>query len=294
VNATQQTTLFLRAPAKINLGLEVLQRRHDGYHDIQSIFVALMFGDDLVIECKAGDIEFVCQPDVTVLPEQNFVYKAARALQKSVAPTGRGAKIRLVKHIPAGAGLGGGSSDAGAALLGLRECWQLSDTNLILEDIAASIGSDVPFFLDPGIRLVCGRGEKRYALPGEFPFEVVLIFTGLHIDTAWAYRELNRITPRPPSNIVHDLAQLVGGQEHNSNALLNDFEAPVFARYPLLEDIKCTLYRLGARFASMSGTGSALYGLFTPNTLPQDIESIFAPHHVVVTKALSNLTNKTP
>lgn len=250
--------IIISAFAKINLGLEVLRKRPDGYHDIRSVFVAIDLADEVRL-APSEHLDVSCIPAMTARPEQNLAYLAAQTMLSHPSAAGKGAKILLTKHIPAGGGLGGGSSDAAAVLLGLREMYALPITDAEMHTMAASIGSDVPFFLHGGSALIEGRGELVTPVQLTLPYHVVLVLPGIHVETAAAYRGVIPRGTVSTRDLMQDIANIDGCQSH----VRNDFEVSVFAQHPVLQEIKQRLLTLGASYASMSGSGSTMYGLFT-------------------------------
>lgn len=250
--------------AKINLGLRILRRRPDGYHDIESIFVAIDLSDVLLIE-PAAELLVECFPEVTLAPDQNIVFRAARLYSERFPDDQCGAKITVSKRIPTGAGLGGGSGDAAAILLALAHInSRLGDPQTIaqLEPLAARCGSDVPFFLHAGLALVTGRGEHVTPVEAIFPWTVLVVCPGIHVNTASAYSTLGITGEQPSPRLREHLVQAIEKESINSAVFTNDFERSVFPQHPILEEIKDRIRGTGAVFASMSGSGSSLYGLY--------------------------------
>jgi len=258
-------SLTLRACAKINIGLDVLRKRPDGFHDIQSIFVAIDLHDTIVCEPQL-QTEIICIPEVTLDPESNIVAKAARAYAAAFPNDRATAKITVNKAIPTGAGLVGGSSDAASTLHGLAFLnGRAYGEELIslLEPLAQMLGSDVPFFLRYGIAHVSGRGEHVAVLDDSFPFFVLLVCPGIHVNTAHAYSTLGITGEQPNRDIGDAWRQAIDEQSISRMQFTNDFEPTVFAEHPILATIKTSLYEQGANYASMSGSGSTMFGLFT-------------------------------
>ncbi|MEY3387092.1 MAG: 4-diphosphocytidyl-2C-methyl-D-erythritol kinase [Bacteroidota bacterium] len=254
--------------SKINLGLHVLGRRADGFHNIESIFVAIDLGDSLTFEA-ADQLSVECHPAVTLSPEHNIVHKAARLYAERFPSDACGAKIIVNKRIPTGAGLGGGSGDAAATLLSLaRINGRLDDPGVVdlLQPLAAECGSDVPFFLHSGVALVTGRGELVSPLDVPFPWTILLVCPGIHVNTANAYSTLGITSAKPSSNLEAKYSYAVENHVINSVDFINDFESAVFPQQPFLAEIKQRLINVGADFASMSGSGSSVYGLFDSAT----------------------------
>jgi len=247
--------------AKINIALAVLGKRPDGYHNIQTIFQSISLHDELEFR-RSNRLELQCENLPGVPLESNLVWKAANMLSQA-ASGGCGASITLKKRIPSGAGLGGGSSNAAAALWGLCRLWQIDRSESDLLPLAADLGSDVPFFLSGGTALGSGRGEKIHPLQDIPPAHLVVIFPGVHVSTAEAYRSLNLgLTSATEDNRI----QRFCGQMHKRHSCLagifNDFEASILPAYPPIQEAGDFLRRQGATAALLSGSGSAVFGFF--------------------------------
>jgi 4-diphosphocytidyl-2-C-methyl-D-erythritol kinase len=248
------------ALAKINLDLRVLGKRADGYHELRTIFQTISLGDRLEIGFMPGRAAEIELQDDLGIPD-NLVVRAARLAMEAMGATGR-VEMRLEKRIPMGAGLGGGSSDAAAVLLALPA---LAGRRLGMETLAglaARLGSDVPFFLLGGTAVGIGRGTELFPLPDAARSGALLVAPGVHVDTARAYAELSPgLTTESQQNKIfsfqsHTWDSIAGGPAGN------DFEPVVFARHGRLADLKRGLTRAGAALAMMTGSGSAVYGLF--------------------------------
>lgn len=251
--------------AKINLGLRVLGRRPDGYHSIESIFVAINLYDVLRIE-PSPSFSVSCVPEVTLRPEHNIVYRACQLYAERFPDDIGGAKITVEKRIPTGAGLGGGSGDAAAALLAMADINGRAHTPEligILEPLAAACGSDVPFFLRSGVALVTGRGEHVKPLTLNVPWTILVVCPGIHINTAMAYSTLGITREQPSPGLEAEIVQAIERKDINPQVFENDFERAVFPQHPILREIRQRIINTGAVFASMSGSGSSIYGLFS-------------------------------
>ncbi len=228
-------------PCKINLGLNILRKRSDGYHDIETCFYPVPWTD--ILEVVPSD-KFEFTVSGNVIPGDDNLCVAAYKLLN--APP---AKIHLHKIIPTGAGLGGGSSDAAWTLRLLNQVFSLGLTKDQLRGYAAGLGSDVAFFLDDIPMIGTGRGEvltpANINLKGKF---IVIVKPGVHVSTAEAYAGI------VPKESKLDL--------ENISSLKNDFEESIFKKFPEIASIKSKLYEAGAMYASMSGSGSAVYGIF--------------------------------
>jgi 4-diphosphocytidyl-2-C-methyl-D-erythritol kinase len=252
--------VLLFPPVKINLGLNVVARRSDGYHDLQTCYV-LVPGccDALEVLPAATSTLLLTGLEIPGSTEENLVWKAFTLLQKEydLPPT----YLHLHKRIPAGSGTGGGSSDATYTLRGLNELYNLKLSPDQIAAYAAELGSDCPFFAYNTPMLGHGRGELLSPLPElGFTFWCSLTFPAQHISTREAF---SGITPQPASI---DLEELWNEPSRWASHLKNNFESSVFARLPELGRIKQSHYDLGAIYSAMSGSGSAVFGLYTPET----------------------------
>lgn len=253
----------LPAFAKINLDLRVLGVRPDGFHDLRTIFQSLALHDELTFTRRAGPFTLTCTDPAIPVDEQNLVWKAAVLLWRMAgtrrARQPRDASVHLAKRIPHQAGLGGGSADAAVALIGLARVWNLDLDVPTLSRLAAALGSDVPFFLVGGTALGLGRGEDIYPLVDLPRTDVVIVRPAFGVSTAEAYgwydQERRHRTREP---------QRVGRPTWPEWAwsLRNDLEPPVARRHPTITRVKQALLAAGAVVAGMSGSGSAVFGLF--------------------------------
>lgn len=261
-----EMTVTVDAPAKINLHLRVLGKRPDGFHGIESLFQAVSLTDRLVIRRKGSDGD--CRIDCPgfKLPENNTVFRAV-TLFREITGIFDGIHVHLDKRIPAGAGLGGGSSDAAATLIALDRLFSVGLSDADLHDTACLIGSDVPFFLGGPAACVTGRGEILEPLPARSDVFGVLLWPAVHSDTATAYRLLDDWYTAHPDDahelpMAAELPGLYSGPFDSWTRFGNSFTAPVSARYPVIRDALQDLYTSGAFFAQMSGSGSCVFGLF--------------------------------
>lgn len=258
--------VVLDAPAKINLGLEVLAKRPDGYHEINTIFAAvdlcdrLTFGsrDDGAIVCRVEGNDALAGEPI----DRNLAVRAA-AMIKAELGESRGIEIVLEKAIPTGAGLGGGSSDAAETLRGAAMAWGRDLPHDRMVEMAAALGSDVPFFLQGGVAIGCGRGEILEPLDIVLPWSILLVNPAIHVATSWAYAALGRDgSMRQATDLGAALRTGLSNPSSLCATLVNDFEKPVAAAYPVIEEITRRLRDSGAFYAAMSGSGSTLFGLF--------------------------------
>ncbi|MGC2527803.1 MAG: 4-(cytidine 5'-diphospho)-2-C-methyl-D-erythritol kinase [Candidatus Acidiferrum sp.] len=279
--------------AKINLRLEILGKRSDGYHELRTIFQSVSLHDELLLRAsKKPGISLSIQGNAALSSEpfqKNLVYRAVDALRHALKIRS-GIDIELRKNIPAGRGLGGGSSDAAAALLGyLRLTGRKLPLPRLLE-IASSLGADVPFFLFGGRALGISRGNEIYPLP-EIPKLSVLVVSprSIHVPTLDAYRWLKArpltLTKHAADHKLWRFCALCWSAQERG--LSNDFERPVFRRHPRLEKIKRALLQRGAAEASLAGSGSAVFGVFPSPALARRAAVGFPDDQTFVCESLS-------
>lgn len=250
--------LFESAPAKINLGLHIIHRRADGYHDLATVFHPIGWADRITVS-PAEEISLICTDAMLSSGEDNLIIRAARLLREVVS-IDQGASFHLEKVLPYGAGLGGGSSDAATVLRMLCDLWKLDDATLALESLALKIGSDVPFFLHGHTAYAEGRGERLTPMTDYvFPFSLAVIVPPIHISTAWAFQQVS-VSETNRTNLMEVVRS--NDLDRWRQELINDFEKPVFSQWPTIEEIKSSLLRSGAGFASLTGSGAGVYGIF--------------------------------
>jgi 4-diphosphocytidyl-2-C-methyl-D-erythritol kinase len=253
--------LVVAAPAKLNLSLEILRKRPDGYHDLESLMVAVDLFDTLELRATHDDqIALACEPATLSAGPDNLVHKAAVALRTHAKKPQLGASIRLTKRIPTQAGLGGGSSDAAAALAGLNEIWKLGLTRSELLAIAASIGSDVAFFLTLPAAWCTRRGEVATPEESAGGFHFVLVCPQVGLGTAGVYGRLE-VPAKPLDGSAVRSAFRSGDAQALGRAIFNRLEGPAFSLEPLVGRIRRRLDSLGACGAMMSGSGSAVFAV---------------------------------
>lgn len=259
----------LKAPAKINWFLRVLNLRDDGFHEIISLIQKVSIYDTLTFKSSA---ELTLKTDQQIPVAKNLVYRTAEMLKKE-CDVAAGAEIVLTKNIPEAAGLGGGSSDAAATLEGLNELWSLGLSKKELFGFAERIGSDVPFFLAGPLAFVEGRGEKITGHPALKPANVLLVKPDIDVSTRWAYEEFSqRHDHDGDSDLTRkwnktDNTQLLIGdiskaQYGNSGHIVNDLELVTIKRFPVIADIKERMMEQGAALSLMSGSGPTVFGVF--------------------------------
>jgi 4-diphosphocytidyl-2-C-methyl-D-erythritol kinase len=259
--------------AKINLGLYVTERRPDGFHNLETLFYPVRLTDALEI-LPSGEFSFHSSGigmDGEI--ENNLVVKAYRLLKKEFQLPA--VKIYLHKVIPTGAGLGGGSSDAAFTLKMINTIFNTGLSQLQLENYAGMLGADCPFFIRNIPSLATGKGDQLTPLEVDLsPYHLVIVKPPVSVNTALAYQGIVPKNPETPlDNIINKPI------ESWQNSLFNDFETNVFKQFPQIGAIKQTLYDLGANYASMSGSGSAVFALF--RQLPQNLKQLFPDSYYV-------------
>lgn len=271
--------MILFPNCKINLGLHITRKRADGYHDLETVFYPLPLRDAVEIvhtptsaqgfplheSTGTVDLHLTGLP-VKGLPADNLCVKAWHLLKKDY-PGLPPIQLHLHKHIPMGAGLGGGSADAAFTLLLLNDKFKLGISTDQLLDYALQLGSDCPFFIINKPCVATGRGELMEPIALDLSkYTFLLVYPEVHINTGWAF---SQITPAPGAQPLRDIVQQP--VDTWKDTLINDFEAPVCQLHPPLQHIKDTLYAAGAAYASMTGSGSSFYGLFADGNVPTDL-----------------------
>lgn len=252
---------------KINLGLNIVNRRADGYHDLETVFYPVTGLHDALEVTVANaheEREYTFQQYENVLdcePKKNLVVKAYQLLEETY-PDLRPITIHLLKHIPSGAGLGGGSADAAFMLKLLDQLFELHLSTTQLEQLAVQLGADCAFFIQNQPTFATGIGDKfspiQLSLKG---YQIIIIKPNVFVSTKEAFAHIH---PQRPTVSIVDILQAPISEWRQY--LVNDFEASIFPQHPQIEAIKRLLYDNGAEYASMSGSGSSVYGLFKPNT----------------------------
>lgn len=258
--------------AKINLGLHVVEKRPDGYHNLQTVFYPIPLFDvlEIVESPNEGLRLFNYGLNIGICPQENICLRAYQLIAERYSIPS--IDIHLYKHIPFGAGLGGGSSDAAHTLLLLNRMFHLDIPFEILLEMALQLGSDCPFFLYNKAMYATGRGEVLQPIELNLSRKyVLLVKPSVHVSTAEAYQG---VSPRKPAHDLREVLKLPLAEW--KHYLTNDFEASVFVQNPLLRHIKEQLYEMGALYAAMSGSGSALFGIFEEEVkIPSSVANYF-------------------
>jgi len=261
----------LRSFAKINLGLEVLGLREDGYHELRTLFQTIDLHDEVVLRPTSGDIRIACDHPLVPSDDSNLAARAADLLRR-YARVDRGVTIEIRKRIPVGGGLGGGSSNAASVLIGLDRLWGLGLGPAGLHGLARRLGADVPYFLLGGSALGLGRGDEVYPLRQQLRAHVVLVEPGIHVSTARVFARLDAgLTPRENSNSIFFFVSRELEGTGAFRLLVNDLETAALEEAPALREqatrIRAVLAGAGARLAALSGSGASWFGLFdSPRT----------------------------
>jgi 4-diphosphocytidyl-2-C-methyl-D-erythritol kinase len=252
--------------AKLNLGLSIVSKRPDGFHNLETIFYPLPVRDILEVVPSEKTRIIHTGLDIPGNIDDNLVPRAYFLLEKDY-PQISPLEIHLHKTIPVGAGLGGGSSDAAGILLLINGFFDLGISRESLASYALELGSDCPFFMQSAPCFASGRGEILEPLPLDLSgYSVLLIHPDIQIETAWAFSKIK------PSSPEYDLKESIMQPIQNWDKIIqNDFEAPVFGTFPALKKIKDQLYAAGALYASMTGSGSTIYGIFNKFALPDSL-----------------------
>lgn len=259
VKEPRRLTVF--APAKINLFLEVLGKRPDGYHELETVMQEVDLRDTLEMEEIEGGIELTCTEPSIPKDENNLAWKAASLFQRKTG-MGGGVRIHLEKRIPVGAGLGGGSSDAAGVLKGLNTLWERGLDQRELLEMAAQLGSDVPFFIYGGTALCKGRGELVYPLSVKNNFFYVILYPEIIVTTSSVYKALKTGLTKSRKDVNFFLNALSSGDPESVGSLLfNRLEEVALGLYPVLRKIRTLLESYGPCGVLLSGSGSAVYGL---------------------------------
>ena len=253
-----------KAPAKLNLGLQILGKRPDGFHNLVSIFQTINLFDQLHFDAAStGQTLFTCSDPSLPSSSDNLVCRAVEVLRRATGIE-KGIRIHLEKHIPSGAGLGGGSSDAATTLLALNRIWEAKLTLEDLRELGLTLGSDVPFFLKKGTAVVHGRGEHLRYIPWHAKSVYVLVAPTFEVSTGWAYANYKKTLTEKGGYAT--FLNSVNPDEIDISELLrhldNDFLPLVLQTHPEVAQILNSFKKHGAMAASLSGSGSTLYGIF--------------------------------
>jgi len=262
----------LNSPAKINIGLNIIKKRQDGYHDLETIFYPLLLSDIISFE-KSNSSNFDTNLSEINDLDSNLVTDTIKLMENELNRD-LSVKINLQKNIPIGAGLGGGSSNAAATLKAINQLYNLNLSYQFLSSLALQLGSDVPYFLSPVPTYAASRGELLTRIQLSLGYPILLVNPGIHISTKWAF---DKIIPGKNKFLLKTfLEKSKMNIEIMKDYITNDFEEIVFKEYPAVGNIKDKLYEYGAEFALMTGTGSTVFGIFRNLQKARKAEEIFS------------------
>lgn len=268
----------LEAPAKINWFLSVLNKRQDGYHEIQSLMQSITLYDYLTFK-DSEEIEVETESKIPL--KDNLVYKTAVFLKEEFKVK-KGVSITLKKEIPMAAGLGGGSSDAACAMMGLNKIWELGLDNKKLMALGSMIGSDVPFFFNGNFALAEGRGEVITPISIKTQHVLLLVKPDVGVSTKWAYAEISKLLEEltKKDNNIKLSCQALESRDFRQMALVlrNDFEIPIAKEFPVISDLKIRLLEAGAKVSLMSGSGPTVFGVFDNKAKAEKAAEVMKPN----------------
>jgi len=273
-----EKTYKIKSSSKINLGLKVLNLRNDNYHNISSIFIEVDLFDTITF-IPSTSFGLTCSNKKISINKENTITKAYELLNKKFNFKNQ-YKILLEKHIPIGGGMGGGSSNAAYTLKALNKLNNLKLTNEQLCKISLNIGSDVPFFINGGIKLVSGRGEtiNNYDAPLINDLYILLIFPDFSVNTSWAYKKIkNKLQHKEYSTKFPALDSKV-----NWKLFENDFEDIVGSAYPEIFEIKKFLYNNGALYSGLSGSGSTMFGVYNDRNVLETVNQSISHYNTLI------------
>ena len=258
--------------AKVNVGLQILNERPDGYHNINTVFQELDFYDIIELKKKDNGCDFHSNVKWLKNDSSNLCVLAFEKLSEEYDIGG--VSINLVKKIPSGGGLGGGSSNAAAILKGLCHLYSINPINENMSKIAHTLGADVPFFLKGGLQIASGIGEQLVEINGSINGVYLLIIPEFKIDTKWAYKSFKKFLQRPKVEV--NFADLLERDKTPFKLFENDFESIVIPAYPEIAIIKEKLWSCRPKFVSLSGSGSTVFGIFDDEADAKSAESLFS------------------
>lgn len=271
--------LVLSSNTKINIGLKVINKRSDGLHDIVTIFQEIDFGDKIQFKKVKIGCNIKSNVDWIPLDDSNLCYKAHDVLSKKLNRD-LGVEIYIEKKVPVGSGIGGGSANAAATLLGINSLYNLGLDNKQLEIIGSHIGADVPFFIRGGAQVGEETGYKLTPISEKLDAAILLVLPSVSISTKWAYDQIKY--KLNSQNSIPNFAHLMRNDFLSFKFFENDFEKIVIPAYPEIGSIKHRLLESGANFASLSGSGSTVFGIFDNNACANKAKSYFLNSHLTI------------
>lgn len=262
----------LNSPAKINIGLNIVRKRKDGYHDLETIFYPLLLSDIMSFEMSYSTKLDTNSSEINNL-DSNLVIDTIKLMENELKRELR-VNVYLQKNIPIGAGLGGGSSNAATTLKAINLLYNLNLDYKALSSFALQLGSDVPYFLTPVPSYASSRGELLTRIQLSLGYPILLVNPGIHISTKWAFEKI--LPDKNKSSLKTFIEKSKIDIETLKDYVTNDFEEIVFSDYPDIANIKNKLYEYGAEFALMTGTGSTVFGIFRNLQKARKAEEIFS------------------
>lgn len=272
-----------RAYAKINLGLRILRKRSDGFHDLETVFHQIDQYDEIEFRLHENAVILKSTHPAVPSDDSNLCVRAAKLL-RDLTGTPDGVEIILRKQIPLGAGLGGGSADAAVTLRSLVELWNLDLSPRELHSLALILGSDVPFFLNGGSAYATGRGDLLEPVSLSLPYWILVVTPPIHVSTAWAYKTLARNEPLPLRDFKTVLLEHLHHPEILSMQLVNDFEKIVLDAYPDIRRIRERMLNGGMEMACLSGSGSSIFGMTKSEAAAKSLARAFDGMTVSLTR----------
>ena len=271
--------MLLRSNSKVNFGLKILNKRPDGFHNLVTIFQEVDFGDRIQLKKYKAGCKIKSNVDWIPLDNSNLCHRAYSVLCENINQD-LGVKIEIEKKVPTGSGIGGGSANAAATLLGLNSLFNLGLDYNKLESIGSCIGADVPFFIRGGTQLGEETGFKLTKIAKKLEVVILLVVPKVSISTKWAYSQIkNKL--KSDNNILK-FADLMRNDFLSFKFFENDFEKIVIPAYPEIGSIKNRMLDSGANFASLSGSGSTVFGVFDNKATAKEAESYFHKSHLTI------------
>ena len=278
-------SLTLNSHAKINIGLKIINQRNDNYHNIETVFQELQFHDIITLTKTNEGCQLSSNNIDLPTDSSNTCFQAYLRLKKEF-PDIKGVNIYVNKNIPMRAGLGGGSSNAASTIIGINNLYDIGLKKTQLINISESIGADVPFFIEGGVQRGQGVGDKLTPLNIKLPYTILLVFPKSAVDTRWAYSQIRNKLEIPIKAV--NFADLLEKDIIPFQLFENDFEKIVFSTYPEIGVIKSKLLDCNARFASLSGSGSTVFGLFNDEADATSAQLLFSESNkAIITKPLT-------
>ncbi len=277
-------SLTINSYAKINIGLKIINQKPNSYHNIETVFQELEFHDVITITKTNEEFQLSSNNEEFPVSTTNTCAQAYFKLKKEF-PALEGVKIHVNKNIPMGGGLGGGSSNAASAMIGINKLYNIGLTKAELKNISKNIGADVPFFIEGGVQHGKGTGDRLTPLNIKLPFIILLIFPNIAVNTRWAYSQIRNKLEMPIKAV--NFADLIEKDIIPFQLFENDFEKIVFSTYPEIGLIKSKLLDNNASFASLSGSGSTVFGFFNDEADAISAELLFSKSYkTIITQPL--------